>query len=221
MRIFARVSVVSTHAPIVINHSGVEPVFNTIVHGRMWMRGPHALQSRVPSAFVAQPHHHACTTTAPRTSVSMHTHPYHTRLFIYALARPMHRATPECIGLVHGGMWSRSLTSFSRESHPRSYHSHIITRAPQQPPNQCQHAHPPISHTPLSPRSRTPYAHSNAGVHADRAWEDVDEGPHGLQSRVPSTFVTQPHHHACTKTGPRTSVSMHNIAHPTISHTPL
>jgi hypothetical protein len=112
-----------------------------IVHGRMWVRGPHVLQSRVPSAFVSQSHHHACSTTAPRTSVSMHTHPYHTRLSLHAPARPMHRATLECMRIVHGRMWVR--------------------------------------------------------------------GPHGLQSRVPSAFVAQSHHHACSTTAPRISVNMH------------
>ena len=122
-----------------------------IVYGRMWMRGPHGLQSRVPSAFVPQSHHHACTTTAPQTSVSTHTHPYHTRLFLHAPAHPMRKATPECMWIVYGRMWMRGRTSCSRESHPRSYHSHIITRAQQRPPepvSACTLTH--ITHASFS-----------------------------------------------------------------------
>ena len=115
-----------------------------IVHWRMWMRRPHVLHSRIPSAFVAKSHHHACTTTNP--------------------------------------------------------------------PNQCQHAHHPITHTPLSMRSRAPYAHGNGAVHADRAWEDVDEGaarPEFENSmRVRSKVTSSRVHHnkppepvsACTST---------------------
>ena len=167
------------------------------------MRGPHALQSRVPSAFVAQPHHHACSTTAPRTSVSMYTHPYHTRLFLYAPARPMHTATPECMRIVHGRMWvrgphelqSRVPSAFVAQPH----HHARTTTAPRT--SVSMHTHPYHTrlslHAPARPMHRATLECMRI-VHG-RMWV---RGPHGLQSRVPSAFVAQSHHHACSTTAP-------------------
>jgi hypothetical protein len=76
-------------------------------------------------------------------------------------------------------------------------------------PSQCPPAHASITHRPLSP-PRTPYAHSSAHAYAGCAWRVwVAQGPHALQSRVPSTFVSQSHHHARTTMPPQASVSMH------------
>ena len=105
-RLHARTSTCerSANAHIYINHSGVKPVFKTIVYGRMWVRGRTryiASPIRVRTTAISSRVHH---NRAPRTKCQhAQTQPYHTRLFVHASARPMHTRTPECMWIVHGG----------------------------------------------------------------------------------------------------------------------